>query len=90
MELTKLETYVMKAIPNDDFYTEGFFSTMNTDYFLESLGKDPKVLRGALSSLVKKEIIVIQYTEDGSFFYLLDKGEDWLRKNVESIDEEGY
>ena len=77
LQLTELERKVLHAITKDCFYENGLESVIWADVFLDTCmhyGMESKVVRGTLSSLIKKEIIkpimkgrdgTISFTEEG-------------------------
>lgn len=88
MKLTELEKEVMNMIPNDDFYEEGFESTLWNDVFLGNLKMNTKIARGVLSSLDKKKMIDVEPGKDGCLS-LLPNGIEYLL-SVGKVNSDGY
>lgn len=88
MKLTELEKIVMSGIPEDNFYEDGFESALWADIFIENMEEDPKKVRGALSSLIKKEFINMVDDERSKIITLQDNGVQWLKDHL-VMDEYG-
>ena len=72
--LTTLEMTALDDMTKDNFYEDGLDSMLWADVFVDGSKIDSKVLRGVLSSLIKKGIIypilkgrdgMISFTDDG-------------------------
>lgn len=59
--LTDLETEVLETLI-DGLYAEPGFSDVDANDIAEQTGKSTKIIRGVLSSLVKKGIITLEKT----------------------------
>ena len=62
LNLTDLQAEVMKALI-DRLYAEAGFSDVDAHDIAEDIGKSTKIVRGVLSSLVKRGIITIERTQ---------------------------
>lgn len=80
-KFTALELETMFAMTQDCFWEQGVESYLWADCFAQNCGMDTKKVRGALASLVKKEIIApIAKGRDG-IIALTDNGKQlfkWL------------
>jgi hypothetical protein len=91
-KLTKMEFEVMASIPEDDFYESGLESILWTDIFMDNCSIPNKQLRGVLSSLEQKEMLVLYSTKDkidnqkgsatNSTISLNDLGKAWMTKYI--------
>ena len=80
--LTELEAQVMLEITKDDFYEDGLDSSIWADCFLNTTSLSPKVVRGVLASLVKKELIYgIETGRDGVIAYT-DLGKSYMKSKT--------
>lgn len=61
LNLTQLETTVLENIING-LYAEAGFTDVDVNDIKDQTGIDNKILRGVLSSLIKKQIIEIEPT----------------------------
>jgi hypothetical protein len=90
-ELTELEMRLLRTLPKENFYEDGFDSTLWTDCFLDTLkdyeGIDQKQSRGILSSLSKKGYLNVWLGKDGTI-NLLEPAKQWLLEN-KIVDENG-
>ena len=90
VKLTELEEEMLRAIPEECFYQEGFESVLWTNCFLDGLKMDNKVARGVLSSLKQKGVLNVQGTGREGVIWLNEVSIEWLKENVKTIDEKGY
>ena len=90
MKLTKLEQELMTAIPQDNFYTEGFNSILWTNIMLDELEMGSKKGRGVLTNLGKKGLIHTDGKKDEMMTTLLDEGKAWLVANGVTDPEGNY
>lgn len=81
MELTELEAKLLRTIPKECFYENGFDLE-------EYEGIDQKQARGVLSSLSKKGYLAVESGKDG-YFNLLEPAKRWLMEN-KIVDQDGY
>lgn len=62
LNLTDLQAEVMEALINE-LYAEPGFSDVDVHDIAKEIGKSTKIIRGVLSSLVKRGIISVERTE---------------------------
>lgn len=91
IKLTELEAKFMNTLPKDNFYEDGFDSSLWVDNLMDTFkkahGVENNVTRGVLSSLVKKKMV---YVGD-EYLVIDDNGIEWLKSNSEyDFDEHGY
>jgi hypothetical protein len=93
-KLTVLEQQVMKAIPQDNFYEEGFTSVLWSNIFSSEVDDlEAKKVRGVMTSLIKKNMIWVEKSEtpdDGPTMGLTSEGIAWLKENCDFLTEDGY
>lgn len=93
--LTALEEKVMRAIPEECFYEQGFDSILWMDIFLDCIADvSTKQSRMVIVNLKKKGLIDFQAAHgsgsgEGSTLWLLDAGKQWLKERG-LVDDEGY
>jgi hypothetical protein len=83
MKLTENEKTLLKG-SRDSEYSDPYDSVTWTFSAIENSGLDPKVARGVLSSLVKKELVIIsgKYDDDESTFEFTEKGRKIFDEHV--------
>jgi DNA-binding MarR family transcriptional regulator len=64
LNLTELESKTLQSLI-DGLYAEPGYSDVDVKDISEDLGIDTKIIRGALGSLVKKEIVQIDTNDSG-------------------------
>lgn len=82
--LTVNEKLVLKEITEDNFFEDGLDSLVWCDCFLEfGCSLVPKVARGVLSSLIKKEYIYpISKARDENYIQFTNKGKEYLKSEL--------
>jgi DNA-binding MarR family transcriptional regulator len=86
LNLTELEGKTLQSLI-DGLYAEPGYSDVDVKDISEDLGIDTKIIRGALGSLVKKEIVQIDTNDSGyDIIYLNTKywplvNENWAEES---------
>lgn len=70
IKLTELEKKVLKGALSEGYIYDATYDDNDKTHFL-CWGFEGKEERGAASSLVKKEIISVDYVDDDTYVYLL-------------------
>jgi DNA-binding MarR family transcriptional regulator len=89
LNLTELEGKTLQSLI-DGLYAEPGYSDVDVKDISEDLGIDTKIIRGALGSLVKKEIVQIDTNDSGyDIIYLNTKywplvNENWAEESKEA------
>lgn len=89
-KLTILETEVMNAIVENNFYENGFNSVLWSDVLVEESGMDAKKMRGSMASMSKKGLLVIAGTKEDKTVSLTEEGIEALKSIRTDLDAEGY
>lgn len=89
LNLTSLEKNVLKEFTQDNFFDNGLDSVIWVDEFIRGTSSaEGRIVRGVLSSLVKKGYIYIDDYERGQMVMgLRDKGKNYLIELAKTDDE---
>lgn len=89
-QLTKLEQIAMSEIPVNEFYEDGLDSILWTDTYIDQSEIPAKKLRGVLSSLAQKGILILYSTKEKnlsganeSTLALTELGKIWMTQWLE-------
>ena len=89
LNLTELETLTLESLI-DGLYAEPGFSDMDARDIASRIGREIKSVRGALASLVKKNIVMVDDPNDGGYriiylntdYYYLHPNPEWQAAGI--------